>query len=245
MTHPLRPTTLLRLAAGLLTVLSASALAQSYGFAPTVILMDSQQSLNTQTTMYNTGTLPAKFSVEVKAWRMQDGQNILEDTRDLIVNPTQFTIPPGKQQVVRIGLRKKPGPDELTYRIVVRQDDLPGSMPQQNVQIEGRGAVINMALAFSLPVYIAPENAAAKVQYAATSDGKNISLNIANTGNRHETFNALRAERGGQSVSVDSFAVLRGATYTALLPNLGSASGPLTLRFTNARGVTVSETINF
>lgn len=224
-----------------------SALAQGFGFAPTVIEINSQKTLTSQTTFYNVGNTPAKFTVAVKAWRMENGQAILEDTRDLIVNPTQFTIPAGKQQVIRIGLKKKPGPDELTYRLVVQQQDVPGTMPQTEVPVAGteQSIGINVAMAFSLPVYIAPPDAAAKIQYTASISQDDIDLKIVNSGNRHETYNNMTVERGGKTLNVSSFAVLRGAFKAVKLPGLGSAAGPLTLKFTNARGVSVSETIVF
>ncbi|MHA0039850.1 fimbrial biogenesis chaperone [Deinococcus sp. PESE-13] len=141
------------------------------------------------------------------------------------------------------GLRKKPGADELTYRLQVRQQELPNNDDASAPNVGGAGTSLNLVLSFSLPVYIAPSSAAAKISYAVTRDTGDLLLKMTNAGNRHETYNNFVAERGGRQATLNSWAVLKNSDVTVRLSELGSATGPLTLSFTNARGEKVHETL--
>lgn len=230
---------------GLLTLLIGSnAGAQGFGFAPTVMNVSTAGPLNTETTMVNTTRTAAKFTVLARAWTMKDGATVLSDTRDLIVNPATFTIPAGGSQVIRVGLRKKPGDQELTYRVFIQQLPLEGSMDQITTDIgEGRTAKLDLAIAFSLPVYVAAPNARATMAYRVTREGGDLLVQMQNSGNRHATYNNLLAKRSGEAVAMPSWAVLAGAEYTLRVPGLAGQTGPLLLTYRNADGEEVSETV--
>ena len=220
------------------------AAAQGFGFTPPVMNVSTAGPLNTETTMVNTTRTAAKFTVLVRAWAIKDGQTVLGETRDLIVNPTSFTIPPGGSQVIRVGLRKKPGEQELTYRVFVQQLPLEGSMDQVTTDRgEGRTAKLDLAIAFSLPVYVAAPNARAAVAYRVIRDGGDLLVQMQNSGNRHATYNNLMAKRSGEAVAMPSWAVLAGAEYTLRVPGLAEQTGPLVLTYRNADGEEVSETV--
>ncbi len=228
----------------LFVLLTGVAGAQGFGFAPTAMTVSGAGPLNTETTMVNTTRAAAKFTVLVRAWAMKDGQTILSETRDLIVNPTAFTIPPGGSQVIRVGLRKKPGEQELTYRVFVQQAPLEGSMEQLTTDLgEGRTAKLDLAIAFSLPVYVAAPDARAAVAYRVTREGEDLLVQLQNSGNRHATYNNLLAKRSGEAVAMPSWAVLAGASYTLRVPGLAGQTGPLQLTYRNADGESVSETV--
>ncbi|NTX99409.1 molecular chaperone [Deinococcus sp. JMULE3] len=214
--------------------LTALAGAQGFGFTPTALNLDPTRSLSTQTTMLNTTRVAAKFTVTARAWRVEDGRMVLADTRDLLVNPAEFILPGGASQVVRVGLRKKPGAAEVAYRLFVQQVPYGSSVPQTTVAADGIDVRLDLPTTFSLPVYVAPPGAAARMTYDAQRQGNDLILRVANSGTRHETFNALRASRGGARVDLSSMAVLGGAAVTLTLPGLGAASGELTLEFLNA-----------
>lgn len=228
----------------LLALLTGAAGAQGFGFAPTAMNVNTAGPLNTETTMVNTTRTAAKFTVLVRAWAMKDGETVLSETRDLIVNPTTFTIAPGGSQVIRVGLRKKPGDQELTYRIFVQQAPLEGSMEQITSDLgDGRTAKLDLAIAFSLPVYVAAPNAKAAVAHTVSRDGKDLLLEMRNSGNRHATYGSLSAKRSGDAVAVQGRALLAGANHTLRLPGLAEQTGPLVLTYRNADGETVSETL--
>ena len=70
------------------------ALAQNFGFTPTLLNIDASRNLVTETTMINGTTTPARFNVEAALWHIVDGKEVLDETRDLIVNPSTFTVKP-------------------------------------------------------------------------------------------------------------------------------------------------------
>ncbi len=210
--------------------------AQGFGFTPTALSLDPTRSLSTQTTMINTGRVASKFTVTVKAWRVVGGQMVLEDTRDLLANPSEFILPGGASQVIRVGVRKKPGADELAFRLLIQQQPYGDSVPQTTIPSDGIDVKLNLPTTYSLPVYIAPPSADARMTYVAARQGSDLVVTFRNAGNRHETFNALLATRGAGRVQVPSMAVLGGAATTVTLPGLGEQSGELTLSFLNADG---------
>ncbi|GAA0514389.1 molecular chaperone [Deinococcus depolymerans] len=232
-----------RLLCAALLWLAAQAGAQGFGFTPTVLTLDPTRTLSTQTTMLNTGRVAAKFRVEVRAWKVVNGAMVLQDTRDLVVNPTEFVLPGGGSQVVRVGLRKKPGAQELTFRLIVQQQPYGQSVPQSVVNADGIDIKLDMPTNYSLPVYVAPPSAAPRMTYDAQVVPGGVDLRLENAGTRHETFNALIARRGGLSVNVPSFAVLGGARQVLQLEGLEQAAGPLTLSFVNAEGKASNVTI--
>lgn len=218
----------------LVLALGALAGAQGFGFTPTVLNLDPTRSLNTQTTMLNTTRVASKFTVSVKAWRVEGGRMVLTDTRDLLVNPAEFILPGGASQVVRVGLRKKPGAAEVAYRLLVQQVPYGTSVPQTTVAADGIDVRLDLPTTFSLPVYVAPPGAAARMSFDAQRQGNDLILRLANAGTRHETFNAFQAARGDTRVDLASLAVLGSASVTLTLPGLGARSGDLTLSFLNA-----------
>lgn len=227
-----------------LTAGLAPAAAQGFGFAPTIMEINPAQSLNTEATLYNSTNTAARFSITTKTWTMVDGISVLTDSRDLLVNPTSFTIPAGGSQTVRVGLRKKPSAEELTYRIIVQQLPLAGTMVQLSGQADdGKSTTLNVALAFSLPVYVATPNLSSKVVYSTKTEGQDLIVTVSNQGNRHATFNNLVVTRSGAPFAVQSFAVLRGATYTLRLAGLGTQTGGVRLNFRNENGDLVNDLI--
>lgn len=227
-----------------LLLLGGQAGAQGFGFGPTVMNISTAGQLTTETTMINTTRTAAKFAVLVRAWAMKDGETVLSETRDLIVNPATFTISPGGAQVIRVGLRKKPGPQELTYRVFIQQLPLEGSMEQITGDLgEGRIAKLDLAIAFSLPVYVAAPDTRAAVAYRVSREGEDLLVQMQNSGNRHATYNNLLVKRSGEAVAMPSWAVLAGASYTLRVKGLAGQTGPLQFSYRNADGEAVSETI--
>src|SRR5215217_7610971 len=43
------------------------------------------------------------------AWSQADGEDVLDPSRDLLISPAVFTLPPGGTQLLRVALRR--GPD--------------------------------------------------------------------------------------------------------------------------------------
>lgn len=229
--------------AACLALWSGLGAAQGFGFTPTVLTLDPTRTLATQTTMLNTGRIAAKFKVEVKAWTVVNGAMVLQDTRDLIVNPTEFTIAGGASQVVRVGLRKKPGNDEIAFRLIIQQQALGTSVPQTVVKSGDINVTLDLPTNYSLPVYVGPPSTAARMTYAVQAAADGLNVTFQNAGNRREAFNGLVVTRGALKVDLSGFAVLGGATRSVKIPGLEKGTGPLVLSFQNADGKASSVTI--
>lgn len=221
-------------ALALLTATLTPARAQNFGFTPTQLEIDASKNLVSETTLINGTTVPARFEVTGALWHIVDGKEVLDETRDLIVNPATFTVKPGGSQLIRVGVRKKPGASELTYRLVVRQVAIEGvALPSVGAGSVGKEATagMNIALTFSLPVYVTPPGAQPKLAITATSAGKDISLALQNSGARRAILRKVRFTRGTVTQGTAVLPLLAGSLIILSLPDLGAQPGPLKLRY--------------
>jgi len=130
-------------------------------------------------TVLNTGEDESVMQVTLNKWT-HDGQHyVYEQSQDLVVTPATFRLAPGKQQIVRIGLRAIPPTDgvELAYRLLVEEVPQPSSSSVTGAQLVVR---------HDLPVFVAPTRAAKSILDASidcAADG--AKLRLANIGNVH------------------------------------------------------------
>ncbi|GGL03016.1 fimbrial biogenesis chaperone [Deinococcus radiotolerans] len=229
----------------LLCACGVSGSAQTFGFNPTILNIDATKNLVTETVITNGTATPARFVVTPKLWRVVNGTLQLDDTRDLIVNPSSFTIKPGASQVIRIGVRKKPGETELTYRVYVQQEAVEGvALPTINTALgKDSRAALNVALSFSLPVYVTQPDAKANVSLTAARSGADVTLTVRNSGARRSVYRNVTVTRGSGAQSIQVIAALAGTTQVFTLSGLADASGPLTLRYVDENGQTRTQTI--
>ncbi|WP_181391946.1 fimbria/pilus periplasmic chaperone [Deinococcus irradiatisoli] len=200
------------------------------------------QRLSTQTQFTNNGATVQQFTVKVVSWTMQDSQNVYAPSRDLIVNPSSFSIKPGETQVIRIGLLKKPGAAELAYRVLVTQVPTEET-PTTSQTVNGVTVTVKKVVSFGLAVYVTGANAAPSMSYQAARDGNDLLIHMTNTGNRHQLYNAVTFKADDRSQTLPSYAVLTGVTYTARLKDWGNVRGPLNLSFVDVDGKTKNETL--
>ncbi|WP_221091332.1 fimbrial biogenesis chaperone [Deinococcus aquaedulcis] len=229
----------------LAAALLGAASAQTFGFTPTTLDIDATKNLVAETTMVNSTNAAARFTVTAKVWKVVGGNVVLEDTRDLIVNPATFTVKPGESQLIRVGVRKKPSGTELSYRILVQQEAIEGvALPKVNTGFgDGRTAGLNVNVSFSLPIYVTAPGAKPQVTFQATERGKDLILNVQNAGNRRQIYRNVVVTRGSVSQSTQMIAALAGSTLTFTLPGLAEQRGPLTLKYLSEDGRTLVETI--
>ena len=104
-------------------------------------------------TVNNEGDEELVMQAEVFLWKQKPGgEDELTPTEDLILAPPIMKLAPRSRQVVRLAmLRARPTQEQLTYRLVVRE--VPEAKPADK-QLQ-----LQIALAFSLPVFITPPSA--------------------------------------------------------------------------------------
>jgi fimbrial chaperone protein len=138
------------------------------GFAPVAL------------TVRNEDSAPVVIQVEGLGWSQPSGQDSLEPTRDLLVSPAVFTVPPGGSQLVRVALRREQdATHELSYRLIL-QEVPPATQPG----FTG----LQVALRMSVPVFVTPRAPAGPQldwQLKRDADGR-VTVAVRNGGNAHE-----------------------------------------------------------
>jgi fimbrial chaperone protein len=127
--------------------------AGSFSVSPVRIFMNARERA-TGVTIINEGDTDLVMQAELFEWKQKpDGTDQLLPTQDLVLAPPILKLAKGARQTVRLANLRPPVPGEqLTYRLIVRE--VPEALaPGQ------KGAKVQVALAFSLPVFITPPGA--------------------------------------------------------------------------------------
>lgn len=126
--------------------------------------------------------------VTTLAWTQVDGRDVHTPTNNVIVSPPIFTIPPGKTQIVRIGLRDRRG--ARAYRVIFEE------IPRERT-VEGQ---IQITLRLNLPLYVlAKGRGKADLAWTAWRDGAGeIIVEGRNRGSLHGQVVELAADLGGR-----------------------------------------------
>lgn len=146
-------TSSLCIAAALALLASVSAHAGSFSVSPVRIYMEARERA-TGVTIVNEGDTDLVMQAELFEWKQRpDGSDQLVPTQDLVLAPPILKLAKGSRQVVRLANLRPPVPGEqLTYRLVVRE------VPEALARTEP-GVQVQVALAFSLPIFITPPDA--------------------------------------------------------------------------------------
>ena len=158
-------------------VLAPEVVAGSMRVSPTRLNLTPEEARGT-ITISNQGEGEITAQVRGYLWsQTADGQEVLTPAGDLIVVPPIFTLEGGAEQVIRVGLRRPPQTnDEMTFRVVVTQ--LPSGPLEPGV--------LTSLLSFSMPVFITPGGATAKLEWAAEVLGpREVQIRLTNTGSAH------------------------------------------------------------
>lgn len=142
------------------------AFASPFSISPIRIFMGPRDRA-TAITITNDGDEPLVMQADLYSWKQKDnGEDDLVLTDDMILSPPIINIAPKSRQVVRLAmLRPRPPGEQLTYRMIVREvPEVKPASPTLQIQI---------ALAFSMPVFITPKGVKRNVscQLASVSAG--------------------------------------------------------------------------
>ena len=92
-------------------------------------------------TVRNEESVPIAIRAYALEWRQADGEDVYEETAQLIVSPPIFTIAPGATQLVRVGPRS-PSAEPRAYRLII--EEVPEATPQAGIRV---------AIRLNLPLY--------------------------------------------------------------------------------------------
>ncbi len=151
-------------------------------------------------TINNEGDEELVMQADVYLWKQnQNGEDDLTLTEDMLLSPPIIKVPGKSRQVIRLARTHKISSlDQLTYRMIVRE--IPEAKPtKDNVQLQ-------VALAFSMPVFISPPGAKYKLDCTVEKTAANaVAVTCENTGNAYTQLLeiALTNEAGEKLASVD------------------------------------------
>jgi fimbrial chaperone protein len=163
----------------LLTILLASSLAMPvlatpFSVTPVRIYMTPKDKA-IAVTVTNEGDEELVMQADVYSWKQKpDGEDDLVLTEDLLLSPPIIKLAAKARQVVRLARLRSVSPDDqMTYRLIMRE--VPEAKPNKgDLQLQ-------IALAFSLPVFITPPQAKSaldcKAERATTGTVKAICEN--------------------------------------------------------------------
>jgi fimbrial chaperone protein len=181
-------------------------------------------------TISNEGDEPLIMQADLYLWKQKpDGEDDLTLTEDLFLSPPIIKLAPKARQVVRLAMVRPSQPSQqLTYRMIVRE--IPEARTDATLQVQ-------VAMAFSLPVFITPPSAKYKLGCAAERAADAIRAICENTGTAYArpTEFVLSNPAGAELASSDSGgyilpAVKRGFDLKRVLGGIPGGNAKLTVR---------------
>ena len=184
-------------AAFCLCLASIPALAGAGSFQVTPIRLEfSGQQRTAALTVRNDSAEPLVVQIELMDWTQRDGQDVYSETGDLLATPPIVTVPAGRDQVFRVGLRRAPDPTrELSYRVFLREIVPPPAKDFTGLQV---------SLRVGVPVFVKPLAAAKpELRWLArvAPDGR-LSVTANNTGNMHVQVVDFRVNVPGTEAAI-------------------------------------------
>ena len=133
----------------ILALAIADACAGQFSVTPVRIFM-APKDRAAAITITNESDEPLVMQADVYTWKQKaDGEDDLAPSEDLFLAPPIIKLAPRARQVVRLAVLKPASlPEQQTYRLIVRE------VPE--AQGTDRNVQVQIALAFSLPVFITP-----------------------------------------------------------------------------------------
>ena len=161
-------------------------------------------------TVRNDGDRPLRTQITLAEWSQDaDGKDVYSDSKDLVFFPKLLNVDPGKEAVVRIGVRSLPAAVEKTYRLYV--EEMPDPSP------EG-GARVNVRVRFGVGVFVQPPVKSTRAEIVALDvrDGM-VHVPVRNTGSvsfRIDKVVLCGTRSSGEPMSreIGGWYVLAGAT---------------------------------
>lgn len=184
-------------------------------------------------TVANEGDDELVMQADVYTWKQKpDGSDDLALSDDLILSPPILKIPGKSKQVVRLAMVSPPDVSrQLTYRMIVRE------IPEAHAA--DKKVQLQVALAFSLPIFITPPTAKRNVACTlARSAADAVTASCSNTGTayaqpREMTLVGARGEKLARLEGAGY--ILPGATRSFVLKRsdgaIAAGSAKLALNF--------------
>lgn len=156
------------------------------------------------------------YQVEVVSWsQSEDRREIYTPTEEILAVPPLFTLQPGDEQIVRVGMLTDADPSvERSYRMFITELASP-----QEEQSAATG--VNMRLRLGVPVFVTPNALPhATLDYFDSKQmGSQLFMQLRNSGNTHVRISEIRYQGSGmESPKIESAAIYVLAGQAAYVP---------------------------
>ncbi|WP_392566077.1 molecular chaperone [Utexia brackfieldae] len=119
--------------------------------SPTNVFIENSQK-SSALWLENRGDKPQVMQVRVFKWTQNQGENKLEEQKQVIASPPMINIAPGKMQLVRVINTAPVAPDQsLFYRIVI--DEIPSPQATKAIDLG-----VNFRFRYSVPLFVYGQN---------------------------------------------------------------------------------------
>ena len=156
--------------------LPGGAQATSLQAMPVLIEMPTGTATST-VTVRNVGKASFDVQTRIYRWGQKNGEDVLEETDDVVTSPPIHTLQPGNTYAVRIVRTDgKPVPQEQAFRVLVDQ------LPDENKMRDG---TVSLVMRHSIPVFVSPESGSApKLTWSVGTANGRLVLRARNEGGR-------------------------------------------------------------
>lgn len=177
----------------------------SMSVSPVRIYLDSEHDKDV-VRVSNVETTAKSYQVEIVSWSQNDERReIYAPTEELIVVPPLFTLEPGEEQLVRVGMLEKADPQvERSYRMFITELAPPQAAKDRTVGL-------SMRLQIGVPVFVAPSQSmpTSTFDYVDSKQvGDQLFMRFKNNGNRHVKVTEVQYSAPGSGETTFEAAVL-------------------------------------
>lgn len=167
------------------------ALAASLSVAPLRIVLTPERPVASLTMGNSDEAEEVAVQAEVLVWSQEDGRDVYQPTREVLVNPSIFRLPPGGRQIVRLGLQVPAEAVERSYRVFLRQ------LPRDQALPADGGAKLQTLLRIGVPIFVPPLQLRQALQWRLQAGGRGYKLMLDNQGSEHIQLTQLVVRREG------------------------------------------------
>jgi fimbrial chaperone protein len=131
------------------------------------------------------------LTVQIKAYKWtqdEEGQDLYQDTNDLIIFPKIATIKKDEEKIIRVGTNLRSGSIEKAYRIYV--EEIPSGEKK-----DIKAATLHLYMKIGVPVFISPDNKNEKgtIEAVKLRNGE-AEIMVKNQGNLHFVVTGLQVK---------------------------------------------------
>lgn len=173
--------------------------AANFGVAPMELELGSKAATGL-IKINNLDNVPLQLQVTLNSWHIDDnGISSFQESDDLIYFPRILEIQPKAEQLVRIGIKRKPEDKESAYILFI--EELPEinklDKPENNTADSKQNVNIGILARFGIAVFVKPKEILNDITIAdpEMKDGK-LKFSVINNGNVHTSVQSVLVKDG-------------------------------------------------